>query len=95
MERVGLSLTAGYAPGWGLWEGVRELCQNWHDGVLQAAEGAETAGQEVPPGNHRTASFDDAIPEALGKTKVVKSVYDGALDCVYARYHDFQSGPHD
>ena len=31
---------ATYAPAWGLWEGVRELLQNWHDGLLDAAGGA-------------------------------------------------------
>ena len=33
-KRVSLSLTATYAPSWGLWEGVREFVQNWHDGAV-------------------------------------------------------------
>jgi len=37
--RIQLSLTEHYAPSWKAWEGVRELTQNWHDGVLQALEG--------------------------------------------------------
>lgn len=31
---ISLSLTEDYAPQWGVWEGVRELVQNWHDGCL-------------------------------------------------------------
>ena len=31
---ISLSLTEDYAPSWGVWEGVRELIQNWHDGCL-------------------------------------------------------------
>ena len=33
-KRVSLSLTSTYAPSWGLWEGVREFVQNWHDGAV-------------------------------------------------------------
>lgn len=29
--RIELSLTADYCPSWGVWEGVRELVQNWLD----------------------------------------------------------------
>ena len=36
-QRVSLSLTAGYARHWGNWEGIRELVQNWYDGILGAA----------------------------------------------------------
>ena len=32
---ITLSLTEDYAPQWGVWEGVRELVQNWHDGCLR------------------------------------------------------------
>ena len=32
---IPLSLTEDYAPAWGVWEGVRELVQNWHDGCLE------------------------------------------------------------
>ncbi|KOO32995.1 sap DNA-binding domain-containing protein [Chrysochromulina tobinii] len=32
---IALSLTEDYAPQWGVWEGVRELVQNWHDGCLR------------------------------------------------------------
>ena len=35
---IALSLTEDYAPSWGMWEGVRELVQNWHDGLLEHAE---------------------------------------------------------
>jgi len=37
-QRIQLSLTEHYAPSWKTWEGVRELTQNWHDGVLQALD---------------------------------------------------------
>ena len=33
-----LMISAKYLPGWSSWEGVRELVQNWHDGVLKAFE---------------------------------------------------------
>jgi len=36
VQNVSLSLTASYAPAWGLWEGIRETVQNWHDGLLSA-----------------------------------------------------------
>jgi len=37
-QQISLSLTASYAPSWGLWEGVREIVQNWHDGLLSGSE---------------------------------------------------------
>ena len=37
---VSLSLTEDYAPSWGVWEGTRELLQNWHDGCLDGSVGA-------------------------------------------------------
>ena len=33
---VPLSLTEDYCPSWGVWEGVRELIQNVHDGALES-----------------------------------------------------------
>ena len=33
---VALSLTEDYCPSWGVWEGVRELIQNVHDGALES-----------------------------------------------------------
>ena len=38
MPVISLSLTEDYAPSWGVWEGTRELMQNWHDGCLEHAE---------------------------------------------------------
>ena len=38
VKSVSLSLTAHYAPSWKTWEGVRELVQNWHDGVFASLE---------------------------------------------------------
>ncbi|XP_070570821.1 uncharacterized protein [Ptychodera flava] len=35
-----LNLTQKYAESWGTWEGVRELIQNWHDGIYDASEQA-------------------------------------------------------
>ncbi|XP_060065602.1 uncharacterized protein LOC132545939 [Ylistrum balloti] len=32
-RNIPLTLTAKYASTWGSWEGVRELVQNWHDGI--------------------------------------------------------------
>ena len=38
VKSISLSLTSQYAPSWKTWEGVRELIQNWHDGVLASLE---------------------------------------------------------
>ena len=38
VKSISLSLTSQYAPSWKTWEGVRELVQNWHDGVLASLE---------------------------------------------------------
>lgn len=38
VKSISLSLTAQYAPSWKTWEGVRELLQNWHDGVFSSLE---------------------------------------------------------
>ena len=38
VRSISLSLTAQYAPSWKTWEGVRELVQNWHDGVFASLE---------------------------------------------------------
>lgn len=37
-KSISLSLTAHYAPSWKTWEGIRELVQNWHDGVFSSLE---------------------------------------------------------
>ena len=37
-KSVSLSLTSQYAPSWKTWEGIRELVQNWHDGVFSSLE---------------------------------------------------------
>ena len=37
-KSISLSLTAQYAPSWKTWEGIRELVQNWHDGVFSSLE---------------------------------------------------------
>ncbi|XP_069107413.1 uncharacterized protein [Argopecten irradians] len=35
-RQIALTLTARYASSWGSWEGVRELVQNWHDGIYDS-----------------------------------------------------------
>ena len=37
-ESLHLHIAEGYAKGWGVWEGLREFVQNWHDGVLSTYE---------------------------------------------------------
>ncbi|KAI8506320.1 hypothetical protein Bbelb_157470 [Branchiostoma belcheri] len=32
---ISLSLPRNYAPDWDVWEGMREMVQNWHDGILK------------------------------------------------------------
>ena len=44
-NHISLSLTSNYASTWGLWEGVRELLQNWHDGIYEALEHATAKGK--------------------------------------------------
>ena len=41
-KSISLSLTAQYAPSWKTWEGIRELVQNWHDGVYCSLEKLQT-----------------------------------------------------
>ena len=42
---IPLTISAKYVPTWGIWEGVRELVQNWHDGVLKTFEDETTLEQ--------------------------------------------------
>eukprot|EP00118_Oscarella_pearsei_P021228 m.237397 g.237397 ORF g.237397 m.237397 type:complete len:353 (+) comp40145_c0_seq62:2410-3468(+) len=37
-ERISLSICEEYSSSWKLWEGVRELVQNWYDGVVEMRE---------------------------------------------------------
>ena len=37
-KSLSLNLTAHYSPSWKTWEGIRELVQNWHDGVFSSLE---------------------------------------------------------
>ena len=60
VQSISLSLTASYAPAWGLWEGIRETMQNWHDGLLSAAPPAGViAGASAAP-------LDFARDDAVG-----------------------------
>jgi hypothetical protein len=56
VQAVSLSLTERYASHWGVWEGLREICQNFHDGLLE--DNTATGGgnqtlqfQMAPAGN--------------------------------------------
>ncbi|KAJ8319829.1 hypothetical protein KUTeg_001416 [Tegillarca granosa] len=42
-RNISLTLTSKYASSWGTWEGIRELVQNWHDGVFDVAVGDDTS----------------------------------------------------
>ena len=46
VKSISLSLTSQYAPSWKTWEGIRELVQNWHDGVFSSLEKLQ-AGSKV------------------------------------------------
>ena len=41
-EDMYLMISADYVPSWGRWEGVRELVQNWYDGILQSFKTSTT-----------------------------------------------------
>ena len=36
-NEIQLSITRNYAGHWETWEGVREMVQNWHDGLYSSA----------------------------------------------------------
>ena len=36
VDEIFLMISANYVPAWSLWEGVRELVQNWYDGILES-----------------------------------------------------------
>lgn len=49
-EHISLNLAARYAEHWGVWEGLRELVQNWHDGHLETGPpNADVDYAELPP----------------------------------------------
>jgi len=64
-QRISLSLTASYAPSWKIWEGLRELVQNWHDGLLSADLASKAAG--VTPST-ATASLEFSSKPAADAT---------------------------
>jgi len=37
-DEIQLSITRNYAQHWETWEGVREMVQNWHDGLFSGSE---------------------------------------------------------
>ena len=47
VDEIFLMISANYVPGWSLWEGVRELVQNWYDGILQSFESSTTLDLET------------------------------------------------
>ena len=36
-DEIQLSITTNYAGHWKTWEGVREMVQNWHDGLFSGS----------------------------------------------------------
>ena len=36
ISEIQLSITRNYAHHWDTWEGVREMVQNWHDGLYSS-----------------------------------------------------------
>ena len=36
-NEIQLSITKNYVGHWEMWEGVREMVQNWHDGLYNSA----------------------------------------------------------
>ena len=36
-REIQLSITTNYAGHWNTWEGVREMVQNWHDGLFSGS----------------------------------------------------------
>lgn len=67
-QRISLSLTASYAPSWGLWEGIRELIQNWHDGLLAAMpEQSSAVSPGAPLEFVKSPSGDDAAERQVVK----------------------------
>ena len=47
-KALSLNLTAHYSPSWKTWEGIRELVQNWHDGVYSSLEKLQDGGGTCP-----------------------------------------------
>ena len=37
-NEIQLSITKNYACHWKTWEGVREMVQNWHDGLFSGSQ---------------------------------------------------------
>ena len=55
---ISLSLTAKYAPAWGIWEGVREFVQNWLDGCQPEDSAALVAIHRAPSPSEQFQRFD-------------------------------------
>ena len=69
---IALSLHENYAPSWKVWEGVRELVQNCHDGALQAAPAGCLRWVAEEPGS--CSSFTCAV-EGHGPETVARISY--------------------
>ena len=44
---IRLSLTQDYAKSWKIWEGLREVIQNWYDGLLSTIDHLSTSGAQT------------------------------------------------
>jgi len=75
-SRISLSLTATYAPSWGLWEGIREMVQNWHDGLLEASTASAEKidpGAPVKAGNLRISAEHEGHFDFIAKSDGIGS----------------------
>ena len=46
-NEIQLSITKNYAGHWETWEGVREMVQNWHDGLYSSAPNVHISDDEL------------------------------------------------
>eukprot|EP00753_Platysulcus_tardus_P018261 PLAT6801.1.p1 GENE.PLAT6801.1~~PLAT6801.1.p1 ORF type:complete len:798 (+),score=388.86 PLAT6801.1:43-2436(+) len=71
---LSLTLQWSYAGSWGVWEGVRELVQNWHDGALSSCSDSGEALVYRQQGRLE----DEGKEEGCGEKLLVQRSLDGA-----------------